>query len=285
MSRAVRRGDACRGVFERFRLPIGALGTRAKVGEHGRDCDGPRLRGAASSFDFGAGGHVVGHGVGNGVVGTRRTGRAGHSAPSALSSLLELEAGVVEHRVAVGHVGRRSVLCRVLRRVGSSGSTSGGGESSLGRYLPRDTSLAGRPRPRSGPLQQNEHLQFSFCRGTPPSSEITPGTYIFQRRAPRNHAKTSSTNGQRIINERFPESASKTPVPSLPAARPVCTSRKSHTSTQRDRRTTPARRLTRSLRSSLRSPYEQQGQLASRQRAAAAAAAAGRGGEREHHEQ
>ena len=137
----MRRGDACRGVFERFRLPIGALGTRAKVGEHGRDCDGPRLRGAASSFDFGAGGHVVGHGVGNGVVGTRRTGRAGHSAPSALSSLLELEAGVVEHRVAVGHVGRRSVLCRVLRRVGSSGSTSGGGESSLGRYLPRDTSL------------------------------------------------------------------------------------------------------------------------------------------------
>ena len=131
-----------RSILNVLGWPSWPSGTRANRSErHGRDCDGPRLRGAASSFDFGAGGHVVGHGVGNGVVGTRRTGRtgrAGHSAPSALSSLLELEAGVVEHRVAVGHVGRRSVLCRVLRRVGSSGSTSGGGESSLGRYLPPD---------------------------------------------------------------------------------------------------------------------------------------------------
>ena len=111
-------------------LAYRGLGLEPRSERHGRDCDGPRLRGAASSFDFGAGGHVVGHGVGNGVVGTRRTGRAGHSAPSALSSLLELEAGVVEHRVAVGHVGRRSVLCRVLRRVRTSGPASGGGGES-----------------------------------------------------------------------------------------------------------------------------------------------------------
>ena len=126
----------CVGVFERFWDHRGFGDSTFKIGQARAG-----LRRASPAW-----GLVVGHGVGNGVVGTRRTGRAGHSAPSALSSLLELEAGVVEHRVAVGHVGRSSVLCRVLRRVGSSGSTSGGGESSLGRYLPRDTSLAGRPR-------------------------------------------------------------------------------------------------------------------------------------------
>ena len=174
-------------------LAYRGLGLEPRSERHGRDCDGPRLRGAASSFDFGAGGHVVGHGVGNGVVGTRRTGRAGHSAPSALSSLLELEAGVVEHRVAVGHVGRRSVLCRVLRRVGSSGSTSGGGESSLGRYLPRDTSLAGRPTPRGlAPFNRTNISSFLFA--------------VAHRRHPRSRqVRIYSNEGPRETTQRPPQ--------------------------------------------------------------------------------